>query len=59
LSYISPFTTTRAEALQVAEEGREVKGKGERESYIRLNAGFQRIGRRDKKRPYSMKNSKK
>ena len=28
---------------------REVKGKGEKESYIYLNAEFQRIARRDKK----------
>ena len=36
------------EALQIAEK-REVKGKGERERYKRLNAEFQRIARRDKK----------
>ena len=30
------------EALKIAEERREVKGKGERERYIQLNAGFQR-----------------
>ena len=35
------------EALQIAEERREVKGKEER--YIQLNAEFQRIARRDKK----------
>ena len=28
---------------------REVKGKGEKEKYIHLNAEFQRIARRDKK----------
>ena len=28
---------------------REAKGKGEKERYIRLNAEFQRIARRDKK----------
>ena len=28
---------------------REVKGKGEKERYIYLNAEFQRIARRDKK----------
>ena len=28
---------------------REVKGKGEKERYTHLNAGFQRIARRDKK----------
>ena len=30
-------------------EWREVKGKGEKESYIHLNAEFQSIARRDKK----------
>ena len=37
------------EALQIAEERREVKGKGERERYSQLNAEYQRIARRDKK----------
>ena len=37
------------EALQIAVERREVKGKGEKETYTHLNAGFQRIARRDKK----------
>ena len=37
------------ESLQVAEERREVKSKGERERYTQLNAEFQRIARRDKK----------
>ena len=37
------------EALQIAEEGREVKGKGKREKYTQLNAEFQRIARRDRK----------
>ena len=37
------------EALQIAEERRKVKGKGERERYMQLNAEFQRIARRDKK----------
>ena len=36
------------EALQIAEE-REVKSKGERESYTQLNIEFHRIARRDKK----------
>ena len=36
------------EALQIAEERREVKGKGENERYTHLNAEFQRIARRDK-----------
>ena len=35
--------------LQIAEERREAKGKGEKERYSHLNPGFQRITRRDKK----------
>ena len=35
--------------LQRAEERREAKSKGEKESYTHLNAEFQRIARRDKK----------
>ena len=37
------------EALQIAEKGREAKGKEEKERYTHLNAEFQRIARRDKK----------
>ena len=37
------------EALQVAEQRREAKGKGEKERYTYLNAEFQRRARRDKK----------
>ena len=37
------------EALQIAEERREAKGKGDKERYTHLNAEFQRIARRDKK----------
>ena len=37
------------EALQIAENRREVKGKGEKQRYTHLNAEFQRIARRDKK----------
>ena len=36
------------EPLQIAEERREAKGKGERERYTQLNAEFPRIARRDK-----------
>ena len=36
-------------ALQIVEERREAKGKGERERYIQLNAGLQRIAKRDKR----------
>ena len=37
------------EALQIAENRREVKGKGERERSNHLNAELQRIARRDRK----------
>ena len=37
------------EALYIAEERREVKGKGKRERYTQLNVELQRIARRDKK----------
>ena len=37
------------EALKIAEERKEVKGKGERERYTQLNAEFQRIARGNKK----------
>ena len=36
-------------AFQTTEERSEAKGKGERQTYIQLNAEFQRIPRRDKK----------
>ena len=35
------------EALQIAEKRREVKGKGQKQRYIHLNAEVQRIARRD------------
>ena len=37
------------EALQIAEERRKMKDKGEKERYTHLNAEFQRIAMRDKK----------
>ena len=37
------------EILQIAEERRETKRKGERERHSQLNAEFQRIARKDKK----------
>ena len=37
------------EALQIAVERREVKGKEEKERYTHLNAEYQRIARREKK----------
>ena len=35
------------EALQIAEQRREGKGKGEKERYTHLNAEFQKTARRD------------
>ena len=37
------------ENLQISEERREAKGKGEKERHTQLSAEFQRIARRDKK----------
>ena len=37
------------EALEISGKRREVKGKGEKERYIHVNAEFQRIARKDKK----------
>ena len=37
------------EALQIALQRREVKGKGEKVRYTHLNAEYQRIARKDKK----------
>ena len=37
------------ETLKIAMKRREAKGKGKKERYTHLNAGFQRIARRDKK----------
>ena len=37
------------ESLQIAEKGREAKGKGEKKRYTHLNAEFQRIAMRYKK----------
>ena len=47
------------EALQIAVKRREAKSKGEMERYKHLNAEFQRIARRDKKKPSSVINAKK
>ena len=41
------------EALQIAVKRREVKSKGKKERYKRLNVEFQRIARRDKKAFFS------
>ena len=40
------------EALQIAEKRKDVKGKGEKERCTHLNAEFQRIARRDFKKPF-------
>ena len=37
--------------LQIAEKRRKVKGKGERERYTQLNAEFQRLERRETRKP--------
>ena len=39
------------ETLQIAVKRRGAKGKGEKERYTHLNAEFQKITRRDKKKP--------
>ena len=39
------------EALQISEKRREAKGKGEKERYKHLNAEFQRIARREIRKP--------
>ena len=36
------------ESLQIVEERRDMKGKGEKQIYTHLNPEFQRIARRDK-----------
>ena len=41
------------EALEIAVNRREAKGKGENERYKHLNAEFRRIARRDKKAFFS------
>ena len=46
------------ETLQIAEKRIEVKGKGEKERYIHLNADFQRITRRGKKASSAVKAKK-
>ena len=38
--------------MQIAEKRREAKGKGGKERYTHLNAEFQRIARRDKKKAF-------
>ena len=47
------------EALKIAEKKRGVKGKGEKERYAHVNVEFQRIERRDEKKPSCVNNAKK
>ena len=47
------------ETLQIAEKRREAKDKGEKGRYTHLNAEFQRIARREIRKPYSVINAKK
>ena len=47
------------EALEIGEKRREGKSQGEKERYKHLNAEFQRIARREKKKPASVINIKK
>ena len=47
------------EALQIVVKRREAKGKGEKERHTYLNAEFQRIARRDLKKPSSVISAKK
>ena len=47
------------EALKIAMKRRAVKSKGEKERYKFLKAEFQRMARKDKKKPFSVINAKK
>ena len=47
------------EALSIAEKRREAKGKGEKERYTHLNAEFQRVTRREIRKPSSVISAKK
>ena len=47
------------EVLQIAVKRGEVKSKGEKERYTHLNAEFQKIARRDLKKPSLVINAKK
>ena len=47
------------EALQTVVKRRGAKSKGEKERYKHLNAEFQRIAKRDKKKPSSVISGKK
>ena len=47
------------EALQIAVKRREAKGKGDKERCTHLNVEFQRIARREIRKPSSVKSAKK
>ena len=47
------------EVLQIAEKRREDKGKEEKERYIYLDAEFQKMARRDKRKTSSVISAKK
>ena len=47
------------EALQIAVKRRDRKSKGEKERYTHLNAEFQRIARREIRKPSSVISTKK
>ena len=47
------------EALQIAVKRRKAKSKGEKERYMHLNVEFQRIARRETRKPSSVINAKK
>ena len=46
-------------ALQIAVKRREAKSKGDKERYTHLNAEFQRIARRDRRKAFSVISAKK
>ena len=46
------------EALQIAVNRTEMKGKGEKERYTHMNAEFQRIARREIRKPSSVISAK-
>ena len=47
------------EALKIAVKRREAKSKGKKERYTHLNSEFQRIARREIRKPSSVINAKK
>ena len=47
------------EGLQIAEKRKDAKSKGEKERYTHLNAEFQRVTRREIRKPSSVISAKK